>query len=141
MYAADRPNFTGRWRLDEAQSTRGAPHEMTQVVDHREPVMRIDTDWDKNQATGVSNAAILAPTLQLTSDNAENVNAMPLGLSLTTKSHWDGDAFITEWRLNGLQTRLSGNWRRYLSGPTNMVVDSIADGSSGRVTARFVFLK
>jgi len=48
---------------------------------------------------------------------------MPLGLSLATKSHWDGDRLVTEWRLSGLNAPMSGTWTRNLSGPSAMVVE------------------
>ena len=31
--AAPKPNFSGRWRIDERQSSRGAPAELVQTVD------------------------------------------------------------------------------------------------------------
>ena len=141
LAAPAKPNFSGRWRLDPSQNSKDAPADLTETIDHREPVLRIDTHWDPSVATGVSNAAFLAPTVQLKSDGTETSNEVPMGLSLTTKSHWDGDKFVTEWRLNGLQTPMSGTWTRYLTGPTAMVVDSVAESSSHRVTARFVFAK
>lgn len=141
LAAPSKPNFSGRWRLDPSRNSKDAPADLTETIDHREPVIRIDTDWDKGVATGISNAAILAPAVQLKSDGSETSDDLPLGLSLATKSHWDGDKLVTEWRLNGLDAPMSGTWTRYLTGPSTMVLDSVAESSGHRITARFAFLK
>ena len=135
--ASSKPNFSGRWRLDEARSSREAPAALVETIDHREPTVRIDSDWDHNVATGVSNAAILAPAMQLTTDGTEATSEMPLGMSLATKSHWEGVKLVTEWRVNGLQRALSGTWTRYLTGPNTMVVDAVA----GQMREKLVFGK
>jgi hypothetical protein len=141
LAAPAKPDFSGRWRLDPSRSSKEAPADLAETIDHREPVIRIDTEWDRTQPAGVSNGAILAPAVQLKSDGTESSNDVPMGLSLVTKSHWDGDKLVTEWRLNGLDVPLSGTWTRYLTGPTLMVVDSITESSGRRLTARYVFAK
>jgi hypothetical protein len=135
--APSKPNFSGKWRLDQGRSSREAPAALVETIDHREPALRIDSDWDHNVATGVTNAAILAPAMQLTTDETEATSEMPLGMSLVTKSRWDGNKLVTEWRVNGLQRPLSGTWTRYLTGPNTMVVDSAA----GQVREKLVFGK
>jgi|ERR1051326_737626 hypothetical protein len=139
--AAEKPNFSGRWQIDRRHSPKDAPADLTETIDHREPVIRVDTDWDHNVATGVSNAAILAPAVQLKSDGTQTSNDLPLGMSLTTKSHWDGNKLVTEWRLDGLNTPMNGTWTRYLTGPSAMVVDAVTESGGHRVTARFEFVK
>jgi hypothetical protein len=141
LSAPEKPNFSGRWRLDPSRSSKDAPADLAETIDHREPVIRIDTAWDRTRPAGVSNGAILAPAVQLKSDGTESSNDVPMGLSVVTKSHWDGDKLVTEWRLNGLDVPLSGTWTRYLTGPTAMVVDSVAESNGRRLTARYVFAK
>jgi len=135
--ASSKPNFSGKWRLDEARSSREAPAALVETIDHREPAVRIDSDWDHNVATGVSNAGLLAPAMRLTTDGTDATSAMPMGMSLVTKSHWDGDRLVTEWRVNGLEQPLSGTWTRYLTGPNTMVVEAVA----GQVREKLVFGK
>jgi len=135
------PNFSGRWRLDESRSSHDAPRGLTEIIDHRDSTLRIDSDWDRSRPAGLSNAPLLAPTLKLVADGDESVNDMPMGMSVSTKSHWEGAELVTEWRLNGLATPLNGTWKRYLTGSGTMVVDSIAEGNRSRSTARFVFVK
>ena len=141
LAAPSKPNFTGRWHLDPRHSSKEVPAGLMETIDHREPVIRIDTAWDHNVATGVTNAAILAPAVELKSDGSESSNEMPLGLSLATKSHWDGEKLVTEWRLSGLNAPMSGTWTRYLTGSDTMVVDSVAESSGHRMTARYIFAK
>lgn len=135
--APTKPNFSGKWLLDERRSSREAPTALMETIDHREPALRIDSEWDHNVPTGITNAAILAPAMQLTTDGADATSEMPLGLSLATKSHWQGNKLVTEWRVSGLQRPLSGTWTRYLTGPNTMVVDAVV----GQAKERLVFSK
>jgi len=139
--ASKQPNFSGRWRLDESGSSRDAPRGLTEIIDHRDAILRIDSDWDRTQPAGLSNASLLAPTLKITTDGEENVNDMPMGMSLATKSHWERSELVTDWRLQGLATPLNGTWKRYLTGPDTMVVDAVTAAARNRTTARLVFVK
>ncbi len=138
--AAAKPNFSGRWTLDRNASSPGSPA-LIETIDDREPRIRIDTDWDHTGPTGVTNAAMLAPTVELLTGGAQNANEMPAGLSLQTKSHWDGNKLITAWTIRGLDAPLTGSWERYLTGPNTMVVEAVAEARNRRVTSRFVFVK
>ena len=135
--APSKPNFSGKWLLDERRSSRDAPPALMETIDHREPAVRIDSEWDHNLATGITNAALLAPAMRLTTDGTDATSEMPLGLSLATKSHWEGNKLVTEWRVSGLQRPLSGTWTRYLTGPSTMVVEAVA----GQSRQRLVFAK
>jgi hypothetical protein len=141
LAAAPKPNFSGRWRIDERQSSRGAPADLVQTVDHRDPVMRIDSDWDRNRPTSVAYIAMLAPTVQTMTDGSETANDVPPGMSIATKSHWDGDKLVTEWRVTGLAAEMRGEWTRRLNGTGNMVVDAVTETAGRRVIARFLFVK
>src|SRR5579885_547650 len=114
--APGKPNFSGKWHLDPRDS-KDAPADLIETIDHREPVIRIDTEWDHSSPTGVSNAAMLAPAMQLKTDGAESSNEMPMGMTLVTKSHWEGDKLATEWRVSGLDNPMTGTWNRYSTGP------------------------
>ena len=136
VVAEDKPNFSGRWRLDPARSSREAPASLTETIDHRDPVIRIDSDWDRNTATGLTNAALLAPSLQLIANGTEVTNSMPLGMMLLGKSRWNSQALVTEWRLEGMKVPLSGTWRRRMNG-ADMIVDATTPGGA----RRFVFTR
>ena len=141
LAAPSKPNFSGHWRLDQSRSSKEVPADLVETIDHRESVIRVDTEWDPSKRTGVSNAPMLAPTLQLKSDGTESSNEVPVGLSLVTKSHWDGDKLVTEWHLNGMNNPMSGTLTRYLTDTNTMAVDLVTEGAGNRITARFVFVK
>jgi hypothetical protein len=141
LAAAPKPNFSGRWRIDERQSSRGAPAELVQTVDHRDPVLRIDSDWNRNRPANSAYIAMLAPTVQTMTDGSETTNEMPPGMSIATKSHWDGEKLVTEWRIDGLAKEMRGEWTRRLNGTGNMIVDAVTETAGRRVSSRFVFVK
>jgi hypothetical protein len=141
LAATPRPNFSGRWRIDERQSSRGAPAELVQTVDHRDPVLRIDSDWNRNRPTSAAYIAMLAPAFQTMTDGSETTNEMPPGMSIATKSHWDGEKLVTEWRAIGLATEMRGEWTRRLNGTGNMLVDAVTETAGRRVSSHFVFVK
>ena len=141
LAAPSKPDFSGRWKLNSSGSSKDAPADLVETIDQREPLIRIDTEWDHSTATGVSNAAMLAPVLELKSDGTAVRNDMPMGMSIATRSHWDGGKLVTEWRLNGLNSPMTGTWTRYMTGPNTMTVDSVAESAGHRITARFIFIK
>src|ERR1700748_3235077 len=79
--ASKQPNFSGRWRLNESGSSHDAPRGLTEIIDHRDSIVRIDSDGEKTHPAGLSNASLLAPTLKITTDGVESVNDMPMGMS------------------------------------------------------------
>jgi len=141
LATAAKPNFSGRWRVDERQSSRGVPAGLEQTVDHRDPVLRIDSTWDHTRPASVAYIAMLAPTVQTMTDGSETANDVPPGMSIATKSHWDGEKLVTEWRVTGLAAEMRGEWTRRLNGTGNMVVDAVTETAGRRVTARFLFVK
>jgi hypothetical protein len=141
LAAAPKPNFSGRWRIDERQSSRGAPADLVQTVDHRDPMLRIDSTWNRNRPMSAAYIAMLAPTVQTMTDGSETANDVPPGMSIATKSHWDGDKLVTEWRVTGLAAEMRGEWTRRLNGTGNMVVDAMTETAGRRVTARILFVK
>lgn len=108
VYAAQKPDFSGTWRVDHAKSTskttalkpadpnalpppppppppppgEGSP---THVVTHRDPALTIKEGR--------------ASVLTLTTDGKENVNRVSnrtVNRSVTT---WDGDKLVTKWTM------------------------------------------
>jgi len=101
-FAQGKPNFTGRWIIDLARTTFRVPADFTEIIDHRDSVLKIETSVDTHQAIGLSIASLLAPSLQLTTTGDENSNSMPMGLTLLARSRWDGQRLVSKWRLDGL---------------------------------------
>lgn len=141
--AQSRPNFSGRWRADTTRSTVSVPPELTEVIEHRDPMLNIDTTLDTNHPIGLALASLLAPRLHLTTSGAPDSNGMPAGLSLASQSHWQGERLATDWRLSGVQNgAMTGSWMRYLSdGGKAMTVELVAAVGERRVEAKVVFAK
>ena len=141
--AQSKPDFSGRWRVDTARSTFAVPPALTEVIEHREPTLSIDTTVDTNQPVGLALASLLGPRLHLTTTGAAETNSMPEGLSLASQSHWQGERLVTDWKLSGLQNgAMTGSWTRYLSdGGKAMTVELVAALGERRVETKLVFAK
>jgi len=104
--AAEKPDFTGRWRIDSAKSTHSStplknpepnappppppppppdPNAPPIVITHKDPMLTI-----QESASHV---------VQLTTDGRENVNRQSGGRLNRSTSRWDGDALVTTWTL------------------------------------------
>lgn len=138
--AQSRPDFSGRWRLDTGHSSPEAPEGLVQMIEHVEPALKIGTEWNRERATGVTNVALLAPRLILTTDGKETVSPMPLGMSLVSTSEWRDGTLVTNWTVHGLQTRMSGSWVRRLSG-ASLILDAVIDSGGQRMARHFVFVR
>src|SRR6266849_5853778 len=141
--AQSKPNFSGRWQIDTARTTHQAPDDLVEVIDHREPKLRIETTFSMNQSVGVALASLLAPKLELTTDTAGNSSELPPGIKLLSNSKWQGDRLVTNWRLEGLPNGpMEGTWTRYLAdGGKTMLVDLLAAPGHERVEAKLIFAK
>lgn len=138
-----RPNFSGHWQVDSQRSTFNVPLDFTEVINHQEPSIQIDTTFDISQPVGMAIASLLAPKLRLSTTEAQDTNSMPMGLSLVSKSHWQGDRLLTEWKLSGLQSGdQEGAWTRYLSeGGKTMTVEFVAESGGAKVQNKLVLVK
>lgn len=137
--AQPKPNFSGNWAIDTVRTDfQGAPTDLSETIDHREPVMIIKASWDPNRRAGVSIAGLLAPSVELNSSGAPTSSNVPPELKLKCTSHWDGEKFVTDWDLLGLPNGDDhGTWTRYLTdGGRSMVVEVKAS-----VQAKLVFTK
>src|SRR5207244_3181476 len=104
--AAEKPDFTGRWRIDSAKSTHTStplknpepnappppppppppdPNAPPIVITHNDPMLTI-----QESASHV---------VQLTTDGQENVNRLSGSRLNRSTSRWDGDKLVTTWTL------------------------------------------
>ncbi len=115
--AADKPNFSGTWLVDQARSTSqttprpnadpkaplppppppppppgktSPPH----IVTHNDPVLTIQ------EGPG-------SYTLRLTTDGKENVNRQSNDRTHRSTSRWEGDKLVTQWTLEDNGERLA----------------------------------
>ena len=141
--AQSKPNFSGRWQVDPSRGTFAAPADLTEVIDHREAAISIDTTVNMSQGTGLALASLLAPRMRLTTNGAQDSNAMPMGLSLASQSHWQGDRLVTEWRISGMPNgAMTGSWARSLAdGGRLMIVELTAIAGDRRVEAKLLFVR
>ncbi len=122
------------------ESSADVPAGLQEIVDHRDPVVKIDSEWDRRKPTGLANVALLAPHVELVADGSPARTEMPSGMALETKSHWDGAKLVTDWNVVGLHAPLNGKWTRYMKGPS-MVVDAVTETNTGRTRRTLVFAR
>ena len=101
-FALALPNFSGTWQIDKSQSTvqsdrPGAAQvaqqvSVTMVIDHRDPELKIERHGSlgNNERTVVS--------IYYT-DGRESSNRGARGEAITSKSHWENDALVTDLRI------------------------------------------
>jgi hypothetical protein len=142
-FAQGKPNFTGRWTIDLSRTTFRVPADFTEIIDHRDPTLRIETSFDTNQAAGLSIASLLAPSLRLSTTGEEDSNPLPMGLTLLARSHWERARLVSKWRLDGLPSgTLEGTWSRYLDTDGKIMQVDLTAGSGSQTTeAKFAFTK
>lgn len=86
--AADKPNFSGDWKLNAAKSTLGpmpAPTSYTRIVTHAEPSITIE-DTQIGTAAGDQH-----DTRTYTTDGKE-ISYQANGADVKSAATWDGDA-------------------------------------------------
>src|SRR2546428_10084916 len=104
--AAERPDFTGGWRIDSANSTHTSaplkkpepnappppprppppdPNAPPIVITHKDPTLTIQESPSH--------------VVQLTTDGQENVNRLSGSRLNRSTSRWDGDTLVTTWTL------------------------------------------
>jgi TonB family protein len=120
------PDFSGHWKLDKAMSVLPphTPDDLTQVVDHREPQLRISTtskDWSPEFEGNIQKPisltlfALTIPQWVTTTDGVERSEKYGPG-ELKSKTHWEGDRLTTAWSLERDGTpEIIGEWVRSLS--------------------------
>ena len=126
--------------MEAGQASVDFPPGLQETIDHRDPVLRIDTEWDRRKATGLTNVALLAPHIELIADGSEARSEMPSRMALETKSHWDGAKLVTDWNVVGLHAPLNGTWTRYMKG-SKMVLDAVTETNTGRTHKTLVFAR
>lgn len=137
--AQRKPNFSGQWIIDTARTNFvGAPPDLGEIVDHRDPVLIVRSSWDPNRRAGVSIAGLLAPSVELNSGGATTSSNVPPDLKLKCISHWDGEKFVTDWDLLGLPNGDDhGTWTRYLTDDGRTMVVEV----KASVQTKLVFTK
>jgi TonB family protein len=154
---ADRshPDFSGRWELDKAKSSLPSvsPDDLVQVIDHRDPQLRVTTtskDWSAEfgeniqKPISVTLFALTIPQWVTTTDGVERSEKYGPA-ELKSKTHWEGDRLITAWSLErDGRPEIVGEWVRSLSGDgrtQTLEIKAHDPQRGGKGEAKLVFMK
>lgn len=139
--AADKPDFTGTWKLDASKSDFGqmpAPEKMERVIDHKDPAIKIKT----TQSTPNGERTM---DTEYTLDGKEQKQETPRGTVMYTPK-WEGNVVVIDSKrtmnVQGQQVEITGveRWSLSEDGKT-MTVDSKMVAPMGEMTMKAVFAK
>jgi hypothetical protein len=107
VYAADKPDFSGTWKMDPDKSLFGPmppPASMTLVIDHKDP------DISVNQ-TSTGPGGDQNVTSKYSTDGKETVNNF-MGTEVKSKAHWDGKMLVIDSSLDagGGPVKVTSKW-------------------------------
>ena len=149
------PDFSGRWELDKAKSNLPpvSPDDLVQVIDHRDPQLRVTTtskDWSAEfggniqKPIAVTLFALTIPQWVTTTDGMGRSETYGPA-ELKSKTHWEGDRLITVWSLErDGRPEITGEWVRSLAadGRTQTIeIEAHDPQRGGKGEARLVFVK
>jgi len=137
-FAADKPNFSGNWKIDLAQSDFGgspAPDSLTRKIEHNEPSL-ILTD-EQSSALGAEKAV-----RKYTTDGKETTYQW-MGSDVKSAAHWEGNAMAIVGKLDAGGTEVVVNSTLTLSadGKTLTESDKLVAAGSEVGAFKIVFVK
>lgn len=101
--AADKPDFSGTWKMDADKSTFGPlppPTSITSKIDHKDPDLSVVTSQSGPQGDQTS-------TFKYSTDGKETTNSM-MGNDMKSKAVWEGKTLVVNSSLDagGAQIKL-----------------------------------
>ncbi len=133
MMAADKPNFSGRWKLDLEKSVFGPippPASMIRTVEQKGPNIAIE-----NALTGPD----MNLTFQYSTDGKETANTF-MGSDFKSKTNWDGKTLVIRNYLPDGQLASTNKWTLSDDGKTFTDVWTIVS-PDGNVDVTYVLVK
>jgi hypothetical protein len=105
--AADKPDFSGEWKLDADKSVFGPippPTSLTRKIDHKDPVMNVEQSQTGPQ--GDQNT-----TMKYSTDGKESTNSM-MGNDVKSVATWEGKTLVIKSAVNvgGADIKLTDKW-------------------------------
>jgi hypothetical protein len=105
--AADKPDFSGDWKMDADKSTFGpipAPTSMTRKIEHKDPSLTVAT-------AAVSPAGDQNTTAKYMTDGTETTNSL-MGSDIKSKARWDGKTLVIDSAGNfgGADIKVGNKW-------------------------------
>jgi hypothetical protein len=101
--AADKPDFSGNWKIDLDKSSFGMmppPTSMTSKITHKDPELVVENTQDGAQGVQTN-------TAKYSTDGKETTNSM-MGTDVKSKAVWDGKNLVVNSSLDagGAQVKL-----------------------------------
>lgn len=105
--AADKPNFSGSWKMDPDKSTFGPippPTSMSRKIDHNDPALNFVEE--RSAAQGDQTL-----TFKYTTDGKETTNEL-MGNPVKGTANWDGSALVIAMKADfgGNEIKLTDKW-------------------------------
>jgi hypothetical protein len=136
--AADKPNFSGSWKIDLTQSDFGgtpAPDSFARKIEHNEPSL-ILTD-EQTSALGPERAV-----RKYTTDGKETIYQW-MGSEVKSAAHWEGNTLVIIGKIDaqGTEVIVTGTLTLSADGKTLTELDKILAGGSEVAAFKIVLVK
>lgn len=137
LSAAERPNFTGQWKLNVEKSNFGpmpAPSSQTMKIDHTDPDVTTTTDQESDQGK-------MSYVIKYKTDGSEVVNEIR-GAQAKSVGKWDGEAIVVTTKLDFQGTEITlSNTMKMDGGGRNMNTVTKIQTPQGEFEQSLVFDK
>jgi hypothetical protein len=135
--AADKPDFSGDWKMDADKSVFGPmppPTSMTRKIDHKDPDISVTEARSGPQGD-------MNTTVKYSSDGKETTNSL-MGNDVKSKAMWEGKTLVITSAANfgGADVKLIDKWTLADDGKTLNDVLSIS-APQGDFEMTFVLIK
>jgi hypothetical protein len=133
-----KPNFSGTWELQVAQSDFGplpGPESLTNVVDHREPKVKITSTAKTAEGDRVTE-------LLYTTDGEECSNQIR-GSTAKSRTRWVERELVTEMQLElqGAKLQLKDRWSLSEDGQTWTIHRSFTSAEMGEAAQKLILTR
>jgi hypothetical protein len=121
--AADKPNFSGTWKLNSGKSDFGmapAPDKMDRVIVHSDPTLKVTTTQSGAQGEATTDET-------LTTDGKDSINKVR-GVDMKSVASWDGPKLVVKSKrdFNGMELSITQNWTLSADGKVLTLANNIS---------------
>jgi hypothetical protein len=121
--AADKPDFSGSWKMDADKSVFGPmppPTSLTRKIDHKDPAISVEEA--RSGAQGDMNMS-----MKYSTDGKETTNSL-MGNDVKSKAVWEGKTLVITSAANfgGADVKLTDKWTLAEDGKTLTDVQAIS---------------
>ena len=137
VMAADKPDFSGNWKMDADKSVFGPmrpPTSMTRKIDHKDPAISVDE-------ARVAEQGDMNTTFKYSTDGKETTNSM-MGNDVKSTAVWEGKTLVIKSAGNfgGADVKFTDKWS--LSDDGKTLTDLLAiSAPQGDFEMTFVLVK